>query len=157
MKKNVLRLKFQKGDFLAVGLVLAAAALVFFIFLQKTQEQQNYVQIYQDGVLIRELSLEDNQIFEVIGEYLNVIEIQDRKVSVISSDCPGEDCVHTGAISGAGRSIVCLPNRVEIRIVGESEVDFTVGQKLENQYFQTLKLCRCIYPSDKNAALRLQK
>ena len=60
--------------------------------------------------------------------YTNRIEIKDGKVFITESDCPGEDCVHSGWISEGGRSIVCLPNRVEIRIEGEteSEVDFIV-------------------------------
>ena len=127
MKKSV-RLKFQKGDFLAVGLVLMTALAVGALFFSsKEQNQQACVQIYQDGALIRELSLEENQTFEIVGEYTNVIEIRDGKAAVIASDCPGEDCVHTGPVSRAGRSTVCLPNKVEIRIAGASEVDFTVG------------------------------
>jgi len=46
---------------------------------------------------------------------------------IAESTCPGNDCVHSGKIHSAGRSIVCLPNRVEIRITGESDVDYVVG------------------------------
>ena len=42
----------------------------------------------------------------------------DGAVAVTASDCPGNDCVHSGWISAAGRSIVCLPNRLEVRITG---------------------------------------
>ena len=49
-------------------------------------------------------------------------------IAITGSDCPGEDCVHSGWIKASGRSIVCLPNKVEIRIVGQSDdVDFVVG------------------------------
>ncbi|MBQ8917117.1 MAG: NusG domain II-containing protein, partial [Oscillospiraceae bacterium] len=49
------------------------------------------------------------------------------RACIAQSTCPGEDCVHSGWISSPGRSVVCLPNRVEIRITGSSEVDFVVG------------------------------
>jgi len=39
-------------------------------------------------------------------------------VRVISSDCPTQDCVHTGHISRAGQSIVCLPAHIVITLVG---------------------------------------
>ena len=39
-------------------------------------------------------------------------------VSVTDSDCPTRDCVHTGAISRAGQSIVCLPAQVVVYLEG---------------------------------------
>ena len=39
-------------------------------------------------------------------------------VRVEESDCPTQDCVHTGTITRAGQSIVCLPARVIIRLEG---------------------------------------
>ena len=62
------------------------------------------------------------------NDYTNKLIVKDKKVAIEESDCPGMDCVHSGVISGKGRSLVCLPNRVEVRIEGEidSEVDFIV-------------------------------
>ena len=37
---------------------------------------------------------------------------------VAAADCPTQDCVHTGTITRAGQSIVCLPARVIIRLEG---------------------------------------
>ena len=39
-------------------------------------------------------------------------------VCVARSDCPTQDCVHTGTITRSGQSIVCLPARVIIRLEG---------------------------------------
>ena len=41
-------------------------------------------------------------------------------ICVVESDCPTQDCVHTGEISRAGQSIVCLPARIIIQLVGGS-------------------------------------
>ena len=45
------------------------------------------------------------------------------------SDCPTQDCVHTGAVHDAGRSIVCLPARLTVRLTGGESggVDAVVG------------------------------
>jgi len=77
--------------------------------------------------LMQELSLESDQSILITGEYENTVVIRDGKACIAQSSCPGEDCVHSGWISSPGRSVVCLPNRVEIRITGSSEVDFVVG------------------------------
>ena len=48
-----------------------------------------------------------------------------------SSDCPTQDCVHTGAITRGGQSIVCLPARIVIQLEGgpeaDSGVDLVIG------------------------------
>ena len=44
-------------------------------------------------------------------------------VRVEHADCPTQDCVHTGIITRAGQSFVCLPARIIIRLEGGSEPD----------------------------------
>ena len=50
---------------------------------------------------------------------------------VTSSDCPTQDCVHTGTISRGGQSIVCLPARIVIQLTGgaadSNDVDIVIG------------------------------
>ena len=127
MKKNHMKLDFCKADFLAVGIVAVIAILVSIIFWTKVgSEEGSMVSVYQDGTLIKEVSLDSDTEFVIEGEYENVVTIKDGKAGITESDCPGTDCVHSGWIHEAGRSIVCLPNRVELRIQGTSEVDFVV-------------------------------
>ncbi|MCI5586229.1 MAG: NusG domain II-containing protein [Lachnospiraceae bacterium] len=127
MNSHKLRLKWKKGDFLAVGFVLVLTILstVVFHFSVKSSPAAR-VAIYQNGELVKELPLNQDTSFTLTGDYQNEIQIRQGEVGIIKSDCPGADCVHSGWIHEAGRSIVCLPNRVELRIEGESEVDFVV-------------------------------
>lgn len=119
---------FQLGDVLAVALVVLLAAGIFVCFLPGRSSDAAAVEIYQDGRLIRTLSLAEDVEFSVDGKYHNTVSIQNGKVAIIDSDCPGEDCVACGWASGSGRSIVCLPNGVEIRVVADGgNVDFVVG------------------------------
>lgn len=126
--KSDIKLNFQKGDILAVIIVLLITVCIGLAFVPFLGESQDaVVQIWQDGRLMKELPLDENRSIEVAKEYHNVITIKDGKVSVTESNCPGEDCVHSGWIGTVGRSIVCLPNRVEVRIVGsQDDVDFVV-------------------------------
>ncbi|MBN1352496.1 NusG domain II-containing protein [candidate division KSB1 bacterium] len=49
----------------------------------------------------------------------SVIQIQDGAVSVQTSDCPQKICVKSGAIQKCGQLIVCVPNKIIIKIEGE--------------------------------------
>ena len=123
-----IRLHFQKGDMLAIAGVVLLAALVFLLFLPKAEAPTARAEIYQDSKLIKTVSLTEDQEFTVTGKCSNVIAVRDGKIAVIQSDCLGEDCVGCGWLGGTGRSIVCLPNGLEIRVVEEnSNVDFVVG------------------------------
>ena len=121
-------LRFCKGDVLAIAVVLILAIAVAVSYLPKDHSGPVKAEIYHEGELVKTLSLEEDICFEILGDYTNEITVKDGRISITASDCPGEDCVHSGAISSTGRSIVCLPNEVEVRVVsGESDVDFVVG------------------------------
>lgn len=127
MNRQRMRLKFIKGDFLAIAVVLVLTLVTMVAFRSTVRGQEaSTLLIYQDGILIKELPMGVDGEYIVEGDYHNRIEIRDGKAGITQSDCPGSDCVHSGWIHEAGRSIVCLPNRVELRIGGESEVDFVV-------------------------------
>lgn len=118
---------FRKGDWIAVILVILMAVSTFLCFLPKdTTDDAAVVQIYKDSALIKECILTVNETFVIEGEYVNTVTIKDGKIGITESNCPGTDCVHSGLIGTVGRSIVCLPNKVEIRIMGEAEVDIVV-------------------------------
>ena len=127
MKKNNMKLAFCKADVLAIGIVAVIAILVSIIFWTSIgSDEGSVVKVYREGEMIREIPLMTDTEFVIEGDYKNVVSIQNGKAAITESDCPGTDCVHSGWIHEAGRSIVCLPNRVELRIEGASEVDFVV-------------------------------
>ena len=62
------------------------------------------------------------------GGHRNVVEIRDGSVRMVSSDCPGQDCVRSRQISRSGESILCLPNRLVLEIRGGEEVYDSVSR-----------------------------
>lgn len=127
--KTGIKLTFCKGDIIVISFVTMLAVLIGVLFVKTTgTDKGEIVAIYQDGNKIQEISLYENTEVLIENRYTNRLVVKDEKVAIVESDCPGMDCVHSGRISGKGRSLVCLPNRVEIRIEGEmeSEVDFIV-------------------------------
>ena len=58
------------------------------------------------------------------GDHYNVIEIVNGKIHIRQADCPDQLCVRSGWIGIATQQIVCLPNRVVIKIVAaENDLD----------------------------------
>ena len=129
VKKHRIRLTFCKGDVIVIFFVILLAIFIGVLFMMKTgTDRGTTVCVYRDGIKIQELPLGENTEILIQNSYTNKLAVKDEKAAIIESDCPGMDCVHSGWIGGKGRSLVCLPNRVEIRIEGEadSEVDFIV-------------------------------
>ena len=54
----------------------------------------------------------------VEGDYHLTVTLNKTGVRVCESDCPGQDCLHTGTITRAGQSIVCLPEQVVVQLSG---------------------------------------
>lgn len=66
------------------------------------------------------------------GGYTLRVVLTETEVWVEASDCPTQDCVHTGHISRSGQSVVCLPARVIVRLEGgaaaeDGGVDAVIG------------------------------
>ena len=63
--------------------------------------------------------------------YTLTVTAEDGGLRVSEADCPTQDCVHTGAISRSGQSIVCLPARIIIQLTGDQAdpggVDVVIG------------------------------
>ncbi len=78
-----------------------------------------------DGQHYGTYSLLENQTIEIQqNHHLNKITIKDGTVQMTYSDCHNQVCVKDGKVSMANQSIVCLPNKVMVEIIGgEGELD----------------------------------
>lgn len=66
----------------------------------------------------------NGKILDVKTEFgYNKIEILNGKVRISDADCPDKLDVKSGWIDASGEMLVCLPNRVLVRIDGEKDVD----------------------------------
>ena len=120
-------LKFKKGDLMAIALVTVLALTVLFCFFPRGNTAAVKAEIYRNGELLKTVDLAKEQTFTVDGRYHNTVRVENGKIAIVDSDCPGRDCVHSGSINSSGRVLVCLPNGVEIRVLSaESDVDFVV-------------------------------
>ena len=125
------RTSFGAGDAVAIAFViLAALILLLTMTLFRGKAASLRAEIRMNGEMIHEMPLGEDAEFTVDGVYTNHVSVRNGQVAITESSCPGGDCMHSGWIRENGRSIICLPNRVEIRVVGgapeENEVDAVV-------------------------------
>ena len=84
-------------------------------------------EVASHGQVIRTIDLRVDQEFTVTDDTgSNVITVRDGKIAVTWADCPDGYCVDRG-FCNSGTQIVCLPHRLVITFLGQSEVDFAVG------------------------------
>lgn len=119
MKKNDIRL--------LVGILILSVIAIAVFSLTRTGGAK--VRITIDGKDYKVLNLNEDTSFTVEekdGNY-NIIKIENNSVTMLGANCPDKLCVKHRKIHYSGESIVCLPHRVVVEIVGgkENEVDIT--------------------------------
>ena len=119
MLKKILGNKKLLADVILV-LSLLALGLSVFLITTLTREKGSTVIVSVNGDDKCEYSLSQNGEYSLNGG-TNVIIIEDGAVYMKSADCPDRLCVHQGKKSMNGERIVCLPNRVEVRVEGDGE------------------------------------
>lgn len=117
--------RFSLWDIFPAAGTILLALLLFLLFLP-AKPPADRVEIYQNGTLLETLPLTRDASYEIEGSYKNTVTVQDGKVAVTESSCPGGDCKASGWLTSSG-SIVCLPNGAEIRVVSQSsDVDIVL-------------------------------
>lgn len=109
---------FKKGDLILVAVLLVAVALTIWLSVRDVGGE---AEVYIDGELKYVLDLsEDTELVILDGKM--TIEVENGEIYVKDSDCPEQLCVQSAHISSSGGMIVCLPNKVVIKIASR-EVD----------------------------------
>ena len=114
---------------LVLLVVLLATGSGAVVWNQRDQAEELIVVITVDGNEVERCALEElpagERAYSHNGYTLQVVldqpldsDVSGVRVSV--SDCPTQDCVHTGTIARAGQSIVCLPARIIVRLEGST-------------------------------------
>lgn len=79
------------------------------------------------GDIRHELALDKDGLFRFDGIDAE-FEVKNGKIRLTNASCPDKICEKTGYIDSAGQSIICVPNKIAVSVVGSSEsVDVTVG------------------------------
>lgn len=106
-----------KFDWLIIVILILAAIILFIPHGQSAP----IAEIYHDGRLVMTVDLRVDSHFNLEGME---IAVSGGRISGVDSDCPDRICVNQGAIDRPGIPIVCVPNRVVIKIpAGDTQFD----------------------------------
>jgi len=113
----------NKKDLLVLSIIFLIISLVYIISsFHSTRGDTVLIQV--DGKDFLRLSLSENKIIAVPGPLgVSIIEIKDGRVRMLSSPCPDKLCIKEGYIDKAGQVIICIPNRIVIKIEGRAGLD----------------------------------
>lgn len=107
----------KKRTWILAICILAAAFAVLLPTVAGKEEPGAYLTVWADGKPIGTYPL-DTDASIPIGSGL-VAQIRDHAARVRRSDCPDQICVRQGAVSHPGETIICLPNRVVLKVTGD--------------------------------------
>ena len=107
---------------------ILAVCLGLSVFLMLPGEAADHAEIWSHGERLNTVSLHVDQEFTVTTPDggSNTVTVQDGKIAVTEANCPDHYCMHRG-FCNSGAQIVCLPNRLVIIFVEETEIDMVVG------------------------------
>jgi hypothetical protein len=117
----------QNAAYFCVIAIIFAVSAAAWVLVRGFAVENAVAEVYKNGVLTHKIELsyvgEDYEI--VVGEdSINVILVRHGEIGVIYADCPTQICVNTGFISNGVIPVICIPNRLEIRIVnGANELE----------------------------------
>ena len=111
----------KKNDWILVAVILVLAGIGFLIYISFGRQTAGIVKVTVDGELFGIYSLEKEQ--EIKINNTNRMVIKDGQADMIEADCPDQICVNHKTISKNKETIVCLPNKVLIEIVGGEDVE----------------------------------
>lgn len=112
---------------LLLCLLLIACAFLS-LFLLRPGESANFAEVVSDGNVVKTVDLRMDQSFTVDAPNggSNTVTVREGKIAVTEASCPDHYCMARGYCDG-GAQIVCLPNRLVIRFLGDQQVDLDLG------------------------------
>lgn len=116
-KKKVLHMKRKKSIGIVISIFLLSVAIIIAL---RHMPSAKTAEILYNGEVILRIDLKTEDII-IIPENEDIIfQVADEKIAFISSTCPDKICVNTGFISKPWQTATCLPNKMTIRLKGNS-------------------------------------
>ena len=123
--------KINKYD---IGLIVSIIIISLFFILYGGRDavisNSKTAYIYSNNKLVGEYVLTDDykDVVNIESETgYNIMHIENGQIWIHEACCHNKICIYQGKISKNGEMIVCIPNRMFIKIVDEndeSEIDF---------------------------------
>ncbi len=110
----------KKRD-LVFGFLLIAVFFIIFLVI-KNGDKGAYITVSVDGKVTGSYALTEKEQIIGIGEN-NVLTIINNEAYMSRALCPDKICMEHGRISKVGEDIICMPNRIIVRVEGGGGVE----------------------------------
>ncbi len=123
-------MKPKIGDIFVYAFIVLLIGISFFGIKNMTANKGKTIALIElDGRLVESVEMwgegmEKNYKefrFDTGGGGYNIIRISSEGIDVVDANCPDKLCVNSPKIKIAGQSIVCIPHKLVVRIVGENQ------------------------------------
>lgn len=116
----------KQNDVILIIIILLIAGILLLNF--KERKIGNTAKVYYENDLILTIDLNIDSEYDVKGYNGNVhIIVKDKKIKVDEENSPKHLCSKQGFISYSYETIVCLPNKILIKIEDQNEIDTIIG------------------------------
>lgn len=116
----------KKNDFFLI-LVISIVVGLFFTFNHFKNNKGDKVVIYVDNKVYKEVPLNKSEELTIKTKSgYNKVKVHDGGVEIEDASCPDKVCVKTGFVNKSNKNIVCIPNKVSIKIVSNEKNDIDV-------------------------------
>ena len=118
----------KTGKWIVLISILLALCLGLSAWFLMPRDASTHAQIISDGQILHTVDLRLDQEFTVpsSGGGHNIVTVRQGAIAVTDATCPDHYCMKRG-FCNRGTDIVCLPNRLVIRFLGEQEIDAVIG------------------------------
>lgn len=105
--------KTTKPDYILTILVIVLSIGSIVKLKATKQSEKKQAIIFINNKKMKEIDLAKNAVIKMKH---STFEIKNHTIRIVKTDCPKKICMHTGWISRAHESIVCIPNKIYIEI-----------------------------------------
>lgn len=119
-------IKKHKFDIILVSVLIVSISIAIIIF-SLFQTDGAYAVVVVNGEETSTHPLDTNVRISITnGDKYNVLVVENGTARIEQATCPDKLCVKQHTVSKNGESLVCLPNKVVVKIVSkiDSETDF---------------------------------
>ena len=109
-------------------LIVIILLIVGIILIFNKKEIPNQAKVYYENDIVLTIDMSINGEYDVQGYNGNVhIVVLDNKIKVEEENSPKHLCSKQGFISSSNETIVCLPNKILIKIESDDSLDTVIG------------------------------
>ena len=116
----------KKRDIILIASLLLVGIITFIIWQFVYSDTGNFIMVEQRGEIIGTYSLDKDMTIPIKyrDDTVNVLVIEDGFAYMKEAECPDHLCIKQGKVNKLGQTIVCLPNKVVVTVVGDKDAEY---------------------------------